>query len=92
MKNISFVLDTALVGLFGVTMVDLMVIFTGSEHNLITVDNAIKTLFAVAALFYLIAVKIPNSIKMNKLNRESKKLENESKRMENKDYRDNHNN
>ena len=90
MKNISFALDTALVGLFGVTMIDLMVIFTGSEHNLITLDNGIKTLFAIAALFYLIAVKIPNSIKTNRLNREAKRLENEAKRMANKEYRDNH--
>ena len=92
MKNISFILDTALVGLFGITMIDLMVIFTGSEHNLITIDNAIKTLFACAALFYLIVVKIPNSIKTNRLNRETKKLENEAKRMANKDYRNNHTN
>lgn len=89
-KSIYAFLDIALVGIFGVTMFDMLLIISGGEHNLLTIDNAIKTLFSLAGVFYLIFIKIIGGIKINKLDRESKRLDNEAKKMANKEYRDNH--
>ena len=90
MKGLYLLFDTFLAGIFGLTIIDLMVIIDLDTYG--GIDDVIKTLLACAGLFYLIFVKIPNELKMNKLNRESKKLENESKKMANKDFKDTHTN
>ena len=91
MRGLYAFLDTALVGIFGMTMIDLMVIFTGSEHNLLTIDNVIKTLFSLAGLFYLVFIKIIGGIKDARLDRKIKREELEKKEMENDVYKDEHN-
>jgi len=91
MKGLYVLMDFMLVIIFGVTMADLMIIVTGGEHNLLTIDNAIKTLFSLAGLFYLIFIKIIGGIKDAKLNRKIKQEELEKLEMENDVYKDDHN-
>ena len=50
------------------------------------IDDGLKTLLALAGLFYIAAVKIPNEIKMNKLKQREKKAAIEKAELENKDY------
>jgi len=83
MKGIYAFLDVALVGIFGMTMVDLMVIVTGSEYSLLSIDNIIKTLFSLAGLFYLVYIKIIGGIKDARLNRKIKREELEKIEREN---------
>ncbi len=83
-------LDLALVGIFGMTMVDMMVIITGDEYSLLTIDNIIKTLFSLAGLFYLVFVKIVGGMKDARLDRKIKREELEKREMENDDYKENH--
>jgi len=83
MKGLYLVFDTFLVGICGLTIIDLLTIVNLGSYNLI--DDAIKTLLAIAGVFYLLAIKIPHEYRNNKLNREMKKeqikkLENENKK------------
>jgi len=84
------IMDTFLVGIWGLTIIDLMAIANIGEYDATAIDDGIKTILAVAGLFYLLVVKIPNEIAMNKLRRREKKLDNEAKRMANKEFKDTH--
>lgn len=83
MRGVYAFLDVALVGIFGMTMIDLMVIFTGQEYDLLTIDNAIKSLFTLAGVFYLVFIKMIGEWKMNKINRKIKREELEKLEREN---------
>lgn len=89
-KAVYLIFDTFLVGICGLTIIDLLTIVNLGDYSF--VDDAIKTILAFAGLFYLIAIKIPHEWRNNKLNREIKKKELEKLEMENEDFKDTHNN
>lgn len=88
MKGLYLMFDTFLAGIWGLTMIDLLVIMNIGSFNI--VDDGIKTLLAAAGVFYLVFVKIPHEIKNNRINRGIKKLEKEKLEMENNDYKEKH--
>ena len=82
MKSIYLMFDTFLAGIWGITIIDLLVLVNVGSFNLI--DDWIKTLLALVGVLYLIFVKIPNEIRREKLNRRIKKAEAIQKELENK--------
>ena len=82
MRGLYLIFDTFLVGICGLTIIDLLTIFNLGNYDVI--DDAIKTLLAIAGVFYLIGIKIPHEYRNNKLNREMKKQEIKKLELENK--------
>lgn len=80
--------DTFLVGIWGLTIIDLLALATYGDFSF--VDNSIKTLLAAAGLFYLVFVRIPNEVRNARLNREIKRQEVKKLKMENDVYEDEH--
>jgi len=87
MRTLYQLFDAFLAGIWGITMIDLLLFVDFSKFD---VDSAIKTLLAFAGLIYLVAVKIPHEYQNNKLNRQIKKEELEKLEMENEDYKKTH--
>ena len=87
MKTLYNLFDAFLAGIWGLTIVDLLLFVDLNSYD---VDEFIKTLLAIAGLIYLVAVKIPHEYKNNKLNRQIKKEELEKLEMENDDYKKTH--
>ncbi len=82
MRGLYLIFDTFLVGICGLTIIDLLTIVNLGNYDI--VDDAIKTLLAFAGLFYLIGIKIPHEYRNNKLNRDMKKQEIKKLELENK--------
>ena len=82
LRGLTTFLDTAAYGIFGITLVDIAVMFTGIDYDIITIDNSIKFVVSIVSVIYFAFFKIPHTIKLNKLTRESKRLENERTRQE----------
>ena len=80
MKGLYYFLDTLLAGIWGITIIDLLSLAGGFDF----INDSIKALLAVAGLVYLLAVKIPHEVKMNKLKRKEKKEQVEKLKRENK--------
>lgn len=87
MKIMYQFFDAFLAGIWGLTIVDLLLFV---DINSFDADAAIKTLLAVAGLIYLVGVKIPHEHKNNKLNRKIKQEELEKLEMENEEYKKDH--
>tara|TARA_R110000803_G_scaffold69058_2_gene131204 strand:+ start:932 stop:1210 length:279 start_codon:yes stop_codon:yes gene_type:complete len=83
-KALFHLFDTFVAGIWGLTMIEMFTVFYAGGFDMI--DDGLKTLLALAGLFYIAAVKIPNEIKMNKLKQREKKAAIEKAELENKDY------
>ncbi len=62
-------LDIILTGIWGLTIIDLFAIYGGFD----IINDSVKVLLALAGLLYLVVVKIPHEVKMNRLKRKEKK-------------------
>ena len=82
LKGLTAYLDTAAYGIFGITLVDVGAMAFGIDYDVITMDNSIKFVVSIISVLYFAVFKIPHTIKMNKLTRDSKRLENERTRQE----------
>ena len=82
MKNLYLIFDTFLAGIWGLTIIDLLVIINVNSFNLI--DDGIKTLLAGVGVVYLVFIKIPNEVRREVLNRRIKKAEAIEKELNNK--------
>lgn len=88
-KTLLGLADAFLAGVWGLTIIDLFAIINIGGFKFI--DDSVKTALALAGLFYLLVIKIPAELKMNKLKRREKKAEIEKTEMENADFKKNHN-
>ena len=88
MRAMMLTLDTFLMGIWGLTIVDLLYLFNIGGFSFL--DDAIKLLLALAGLVYLVAVKIPSEYKNAKLNQRIKIAEAKKIEMENKSYEKDH--
>ena len=88
LKIMMMTFDTFLVGIWGLTIIDLLAMVTYGDFSF--VDNSIKTLLAAAGLFYLVFVRIPNEVRNAKLTREIKRHEAKRLKMENEVYDSEH--
>lgn len=87
LKLLFNILDAFLAGIWGLTIIDLLSIVNVGDYNII--DDYVKTLFAAAGLLYLIGIKIPNEIVMNRLKRKEKRELIKKMEMENEEYKKN---
>ncbi len=80
MKALYYFLDTLLVGIWGITIIDLLSLSGDFDF----INDSTKALLAIAGLVYLLVVKIPHEVKMNKLKRREKREQVEKLERENK--------
>lgn len=62
MKTLYFISDTFVAGIWGITIVDLL----GLSDVFGFIGDGVKIVFAIAGLFYLLFIKIPHELKMNR--------------------------
>ncbi len=80
MRTLYYFLDTLLVGIYGITIIDLFAFSNGLGF----ITNGVQIALAIGGLIYLFGIKIPHDRKMNKMKREEKRLEIEKLKRENK--------
>lgn len=76
MGKLTGLFDTIAYGVFGITFIDLAVLYSGMDFNVFTMDNALKTGLSIFSIAYFAIFKIPHTIQMNRLARKEAKLKN----------------
>ena len=76
-KGLYPLMDIVSIGIFGMTIVDVGVMMSGVDYNIIKMSNTVKLIISIVSIVYLAVIRIPHAYYMNKLNRKEKYLQNQ---------------